>query len=194
MTTTAKMYTPVAKCFHWGILLTIIFLFSTVPFMEADISPEARRMLFTGHKTAGLLVLFFTLLRIVWRFTHKPPKLPVNIMPRWQVRSAHIAHLTLYILTIATPLAGWAMVSASPYSIKLFGLLTIPKLPLLFDPSQIEYAHHFYEEVHEICAVLLAMTLVVHIGGAIWHHFVDRDDILLRMSPNALSGWLRNLR
>lgn len=183
-----RNYTATAKWLHWMIAFAIFFLFGTVLLMHMDLPSSYLGTLYTSHKTAGILVLALTLIRIGWRYTHKPPRLPKDIMPKWQVRAAHGAHFLLYALSLLTPIAGWLLSSASPYSIKFFGLWTVPKIPV--ESS----SYIFYKEMHEAFGIMIAIILVVHIGGAIMHHFVDRDNILLRMSPECLDGFLTRLR
>ena len=150
--------------------------------------------LYTSHKTMGLIVLALMLTRVLWRFTHKPPALPISSMPSWQVYAAHTAHFLLYVFAILTPLFGWIMASASPYTIKLFGIWIVPKLPIAAFGLELETIQYIAHEGHELCALLLALTMIMHIGGALYHHFINEDGIMLRMFPTSWNKWLNSLR
>ncbi len=191
-----KTYTTVAKAFHWVIALAVFAMFISVMMMDADLSPEGRKALYTFHKSLGFLILIATVFRLAWRHRHPAPPLPVELMPSWQIIAANFAHASLYVLAFLVPLVGWAMVSAGPYGLKLFGVITIPNLPLpmtgegVVDQTVVE----LLSKAHEVLGILLAVTIVFHISGAILHHFVYRDDVLLRMTPDSMRGFLLRLR
>jgi len=59
----------------------------------------------------------------------------------------------------------------------VFGLFSIP-LPVAEDHD----AHEFWEEVHEFVWKPLAALVVLHILGALYNHFVVKNDVLRRMT------------
>ncbi|WP_422625360.1 cytochrome b, partial [Rhodoferax sp.] len=82
---------------------------------DLPFSPQ-RLKLYNWHKWAGVTFLALTLLRLVWRMTHRPPALPATVtrtMPGWQIRADHATHHLMYLLFFAVPLAGWAYSSAA---------------------------------------------------------------------------------
>jgi cytochrome b561 len=99
-------------------------------------------------------------------------------MPAWQQRAAHAAHGLLYGLFFAVPLAGWAYSSAAGFPIVLFGVLPLPD----FVPVSRELAETI-KPFHKWLAYGLAATVVLHVAGALKHHFIDRDALLQRMRP-----------
>lgn len=76
------------------------------------------------------------------------------------------------------PLFGWLMSSARNFPVSWFGIATLPDL---IAPS--EKAYEFFHEGHELLAKVLFVLALVHIAAALKHHFIDRDDVLLRMLP-----------
>ena len=50
------------------------------------------------------------------------------------------------------------------------------------------------EGIHTTFASILALLIVLHVGAAFKHHFVIRDEVLLRMMPTSLAPLLRRLR
>jgi hypothetical protein len=62
------------------------------------------------HISVGLTVLLLVVARIVWRLPHRPPPLLADIAT-WERRLAGSGHALFYILMLALPLTGWAMVS-----------------------------------------------------------------------------------
>jgi len=141
---------------------------------DLPLSPE-KLQLYSWHKWAGVTVFVLVWLRLAWRIIHRPPALP-DSMPQFMQWLAHAGHLALYVLMIIIPLSGWLMSSAKGFQTVWFGVLPIPDL-IGRDKELAE----LLEEVHESLNILLIMTLAGHIGAALWHHVVKKDDVLRRM-------------
>jgi len=175
MTSTGR-YTNTAIALHWLLALAIVSSFAVGLYMTSlSFSPTQLR-LYNWHKWAGVMILTLSAARLLWRLTHRPPAdLP---MPAWQQRAAHAAHGLLYGLFFAVPLAGWAYSSAAGFPIVLFGVLPLPD----FVPVSRELAETI-KPFHKWLAYGLAATVVLHMAGALKHHFIDRDALLRRMRP-----------
>jgi cytochrome b561 len=142
---------------------------------ELPLSP-ARIRLFSWHKWAGIAILALTVLRLVWRLTHRPPAdVP---MPAWQARASHAVHGALYALCLAIPLVGWAYSSAAGFPVVWFGVLPLPD----WVPVDAALAQAL-KPWHERLAWLLVLGVALHLGAALKHQFIDRDGLLERMRP-----------
>lgn len=168
-------YTPVTKGLHWLMAVLIIGLLVLGIYMhELPLSPE-KLQLYSWHKWAGVTVFLLVWLRLAWRLTHRPPALPEAMSPLMRL-AAHVGHATLYGLMVVIPLSGWLMSSAKGVQTVWFGVLPIPDL-LARDKA----LGDLLKQVHEVLNWLLMLTLAGHIGAALWHHFVLKDDTLRRM-------------
>ena len=169
-------YTHVAIAMHWLLALMIIGSLSLGLYMaDLPFSP-ARLKLYNWHKWAGVAILVLSALRLLWRLSHRPPAdLP---MPAWQQRAASGAHLVLYGLFFAVPLAGWAYSSAAGFPIVWFGVLPLPD----FVPVDRALSESL-KPLHRWLAYALCAVVMLHIAGALKHHFIDRDGLLRRMLP-----------
>ncbi|OYU43165.1 MAG: cytochrome b, partial [Burkholderiales bacterium PBB4] len=98
--------------------------------------------------------------------------------PSWQLKAVHATHVALYALFFIVPLVGWAYSSAAGFPIVLFGMLPLPD----FVSANKELAE-LIKPWHEITAMALAALVVMHVGAALKHHFVDKDGLLKRMMP-----------
>ena len=99
--------------------------------------------------------------------------------PRWQKLAARATHVLFYVFLIAMPLVGWAASSAAGRDIIWFGLFEWPALPV---GGGREFAGQLMD-LHELAAKLLIALVVLHVLGALKHHFIDRDNVLHRMIP-----------
>ena len=179
MNTVAVRYHWFSRLLHALLALALTGLFAVGLYMaDLPFSPE-RLKLYNWHKWAGVTVLTLSFLRLLWRLIQRPPALPAAIeqaMPVWHRLAHHATHLALYALFFAVPLAGWAYSSAAGFPIAPFGLFQLPDwVPVS------EALAEFLKPVHKLAAYGLAAFAVLHVAGALKHHFVDRDGLLRRM-------------
>lgn len=137
--------------------------------------------IFQLHKSFGFVILAVSILRLAWRLTHKAPALPDG-MSLFERFAAHATHYAFYALMIGLPLSGWIMVSSATTQIstKLFKVITVPDFPGV---TRTEYMEGLTEKAHGMLAIIMTILIVLHIGAALKHHFVNRDDVLTRMIP-----------
>ncbi len=178
-------YTGPAIALHWIIALLMIVnvgLAWTWP-----VAPdEAVRPLINNHKSIGITVLALVSMRLLWRMTHRPPALPDHHRP-WEKRAAHAAHGLLYIIMFALPLSGWIMDSAWDKAADnpnfWFGLFEWPRIGFIMgmDAASKKEVHDLFGEMHEISGFILYFLVIVHVGGALKHQFLDKDKELARI-------------
>lgn len=183
----SRRYTTVAIVLHWTIALLLIGQIAGGFFMHNLPDADPRKFeLFQLHKSFGISILLLTIVRLGWRLGHKPPPLPAG-MAGWERAAARGAHVGFYFLLIALPLVGWALVSVSPLASSiptyLFGVVPWPHLPLFETVADREAVADAFAEIHEYLAFAAIGLIAVHVGAALKHHFVNRDDVLARMLP-----------
>lgn len=178
-------YTSVAIALHWIIAAVIIAqVFGGLAMGNFPDGP-LKFAAYQWHKTLGLLVLFLSLSRLAWRVLNPPPAEPP--MPAWQSAVSQITHTVFYALMIAIPLTGWALVSLSPREVPtlVFNAVPWPHLAGLADLSTaaksqwVEVAHG----AHTALAFATMGLLALHVGAALKHQFIDKDNLLARMVP-----------
>jgi cytochrome b561 len=172
----ATRWSPVAKTFHWLMALLILGNGALALWMDG-LKPSLQKInIFALHKSIGLTVLALFLLRLLWRSVDRRP--PDEPAPHWQKIAAHLVHGFLYLLIVALPLTGWAYNSAHGYPLQYFKQFN---LPAMLDKN--EDLSNLLGAVHEYLFWFLLLVLVAHVGGALKHHIIDRDDTLRRMLP-----------
>jgi cytochrome b561 len=180
-------YTRTAMVLHW--LIALLIICNVAMGLSADHLPDDWvRPVVDTHKSVGITVLGLALLRILWRFSHKPPPLPRSF-PKWEHVAAHIAHFLLYLLMIALPLSGWmhdsAWKDAATHPMHLFGLVPFPRIGLIMnlDAPLKETLHDRFGALHTWLGYALYALLAMHIGGALKHQWIDRKSVITRMVP-----------
>lgn len=173
MSEAALHYNRVARFLHWTIGLLVIGNIIGGIFHDplGEIFP-----VMPIHKSIGFVVLALSLFRLYWRITHPVPPLPQS-MPRWEAVSAQALHWIFYALMIALPLTGWIFSSAGKYPLQFFGLFDIPKLAVEKGSLLADATH----EAHELLGFAWAGLLLIHVGAALRHHYILKDNILTRM-------------
>ena len=170
-------YTAVAMAFHWllAVMITASFAFGLY-MVDLPFSP-ARLKQYNWHKWAGITILALSAARLLWRLSHSPPALTIP-MPSWQKKSSQAAHLLLYVLFFAAPLAGWAYSSAAGFPVVYFGLVPLPDL---VSPN-VELAGAL-KLTHRTLVYSLAALVSLHVLAALKHHYFDRDRLIDRINP-----------
>lgn len=181
-----QRYDRVAIWLHWLITGFIVALVPMGLLMED--TPKAMQVsVYQLHKSFGLMVLFLSLARISWRLMNPPPPLPKTI-PLWERAAANTMHTVFYVLIIAIPLSGWMLVSASPKNIPTVFLMLFhwPHIGVLAQMAieQKKAVIDPLKEVHEILALGTIGLMVLHIGAALKHQYLTKDDEMARMIPS----------
>lgn len=186
MTRTVSSYSRTAIALHWLIALLLVGNFAGGLLMGGLLDapePEKKQLGFAIvqlHKSFGLTILALSLLRLGVRLVAGAPPLPEHMTATERFLSK-LTHWGFYAVMILVPLSGWVMVSASPLGFPTiwFGLFEWPHLPIGMSPEIAGSA----SEAHEVMAFLGAGLFLLHVAGALKHHFWDRDDVLARMLP-----------
>ena len=167
-----------AKLLHWvGAILILLLLGHGWWMTHLGPRGPVRLEHYAGHAALGYDFLVLLVLRLLWRWTHAVPSLPAD-MPRWERMSAQLNHGLLYLLMLATTLAGWALAGTGRVSFNkdAFGVT----VPLIYT-SQDRAMHGLLEDTHKILAYTLAALVIVHVVAALRHHFMKRNNVLGRM-------------
>jgi cytochrome b561 len=179
LTNSADRYGLVSRFLHWLMALLILAMIGIGAYMtDLDKEDPLRAQLFTMHKEIGVTILVLAVLRILWILASRPPVLPAALQ-RWEVILAKSTVGLLYLLMLATPIAGYLMTNTGGKPISYFGLFDLPALM-----AKNHDLHETLEGVHEFLAFTILALVCLHALGAIKHRFIDKDpeaDVLKRM-------------
>lgn len=166
----------VSRALHWTVAILVIFMLGLGTYI-AQMTPSLDTIWLYGlHKSIGVCILILVLTRLIWnRISPTPPGLEIGV-PKWQVKTAAYMRVVLVLLLFAVQLSGLIGSSATGIEFRFFNQVTVPPIAPVS-----EFWDTWAFRAHDILTKLLMICLVAHVGGALIHHFVYRDDTLKRM-------------
>ena len=169
-------YGAVAKILHWT-----IFALLAVQYAIGSIMPHiGRRTLDEGwvawHFSVGAAILFFIIVRLIWRLMHPVPQL--QTLAPWEKLLSGVTHWALYILVLAMTILGWAATNARGWGVKLFGIITLPSIA----PAGSKWGHEC-GDIHNVLVYVLLGVIAFHVAAALYHYYVKHDQVVARMLP-----------
>ena len=174
----AKMipaYTVTARVLHWTTAFLILFMIPLGIVIANDWGGAAQDFLYDLHRSIGVTIIPLVILRIIYRWRHPPLPLPEDIVPM-QRFAAETTHWALYALLVVQPFTGWIATSAYRAPVVVFGWFELPPIW----PQDRAFSDRLFF-FHALIGIAIACLVAAHIGAALYHHFVRRDRVLLRM-------------
>ncbi len=157
---------------HW--LIAVVFIYLLITEMS---QPNL-------HKSLGSIVLIFVLIRIIWRLQNGWLQ-PVCRYKKREHQLAKATHWILIIGTLLLPITGLFISIAGGHGLSIFGLNVVAEN---IDPINTHNRLALNQSLanvgnfsHKILANIMVITVLLHIAGALKHHFIDRDKTLSRM-------------
>lgn len=177
---TDTRYGSLSIAMHWLMLLLLVAVYASINLHDlAPKGSELRAAFKTWHFMLGLGVFVLLGARLAIRLLSGPAPRIASPASRWQLAAARATHVALYAFMIAMPLLGWLALSAGGKPIPFFGL----EFPALIGPNK--GLASTLKEVHETVGEIGYYLIGLHALAALFHHYVMRDDTLLRMLPAA---------
>jgi len=176
---TSNSYDRISRLGHWVLAALMIAMLGFGIYLEQAVPPGPERGALMGlHKSVGVLVLMLGGLRVVWRL--RQGFLPeAGHAPFWQATLAKAVHYVLLAGIVVMPLSGLVGSYFGGRATSVFGLFSLPAGP------KIEWLGDLAYGIHGAGAVVLIAGILLHVAGALKHHFIDRDTTLLRMVGKA---------
>lgn len=157
---TPKRYHPILVTLHW---LTVIFMLGA-----GFLSEEGGNSPINFHMILGALLLVVMVARLITRFSTARPA-PLDAGNAFFNKIGELTHLGLYAVAFAILGMGGAIAIKR----NLFGYL-------MDSTAQISRAG-FLGDVHHLFYLLAMALIFLHVGAALYHQFMLKDNILSRM-------------
>ncbi len=173
---TADEYGWLSKALHWATALFVVGLFALGFWMvELDYYSDWYQVAPFYHESFGILLILLLAIRAYWTLTNQSPA-PLSTHSQFEKQAAKTIKYLLWGLMLLIVISGFLISTADFRAINVFGLFDLPPLFEAFD-NQAELAG----SVHKWLAYILIGLVLLHLLGAIKHHFVDKDRTLRRM-------------
>lgn len=162
-------YSRTAITLHWA--AAAIILASLASGFAADTPAGSDAAALRAHVALGASTGVLMLLRLAaWlRFDERPAA--AAHANRAEALGAGAAHMLLYVVPLVLVASGIGMLALSGAGADVFS--RNPVLP--------RFENYAPRAVHGAGALLLAGLIALHVGAALWHHFLRRDGLLARM-------------
>jgi len=171
---TKNTYGSIARIFHWLVGIMIIALLC-VGFYMTSLDPSDQKWEMYGmHEATGVMVLALVALRFGWRLLNVIPTLPKTI-PNIQAIGYRFGMKIMYLFMFLMPASGILMTLLSARDIPVYGIFTIKAFEKNKDLATI------FHTIHEYSGIALACIVGFHTAMAIYHHFIVKDRLLVRM-------------
>ena len=164
------------RVLHWLMAACILTMLFIGVGMVSTISSKYLTLV-QIHKPLGIAILTLALIRLLLRFYYGSPALPADL-PIPIKLAAESSMVIFYVLMIAMPLIGWAMLSAAAYPVVLFGSVHLPSITPL-SPS----LHTLLWHAHYYLAFLFFAVILGHVGAILFHKLIRNDDVFETMAP-----------
>jgi cytochrome b561 len=167
-------FTLASRLLHWSIAAMVLIQALLGITMITALSYHP--LLLAIHRSLGLAILVFAVVRLVNRLTHRLPPF-LATMGALERRITSWSEYLMYALLLTQPLIGWAMLSAVADPITLYGAIRLPAIA----PQNITL-YELLRSCHAVVALLLIVTVTAHVGAVSFHTLVLRDRMLDRMA------------
>lgn len=165
-------YHPLHVALHWLIALLVFMMLGIGKFVMPGVAvddPQKAFMLQT-HAYIGMAIAVLLVVRLILRFTTQRPA-PADAGNAFLNLIGKVTHFLLYLLLIGMAVSG-------------LGIFQQANLPAVFSgaaPYPADFFQYLPRMGHGLVSTLLLLLVVLHIGAALYHQFIRRDNLLARM-------------
>ena len=175
----SRHFTVAQRLLHWLMAVCILAMLFIGVGMVSTVMPKYLPLV-SIHKSLGIVILALAFIRLATRILYGAPALPADL-PEPMKLAAHLSHYAFYLLMIAMPLIGWAMLSAAAYPIVLFGSVRLPAiLPQSASLHALLWNAHFY------LAFAFFALILLHLAAALFHALIRRDGVFEAMASASI--------
>ena len=169
---TMDRYGTVAITIHWVAAALIVALLVSGFRVSGAVDPAAKAVFLRFHAAMGMAILVLTLARIAWWWFADSKPRPVAGQPALLHRAATAVHVLFYVVILGIAASGIGMMVLSGAGQIVFGGAS-GALP--------DFWNYLPRIPHGLGVRVLIALLILHVGGALYHHFIRGDRLFARM-------------
>ncbi|AJZ89404.1 cytochrome b561 [Cedecea neteri] len=168
-------YTSLQISIHWLVFLLVVGAYCAMELR--GFAPRSYRPLINSiHFTCGISVLGLMAARLLVRIKYRAPAIVPRPHPA-VTGISHLVHTIVYLMFIGLPVLGLLAMYYRGSDWVAFGL----QMPVAAVPDEdLEFS---LKSWHELLANTGYFVIGLHAFGALFHHYVWKDNTLLRMMP-----------
>ena len=169
---TPARYHPLQVSFHWLVVVLLFAMFLLGKYMSGLPNDAGKIVPLGFHITLGVVTLVVLVARFIARFRLPRPAHATtgNAFLDWVGKAVHYA---LYALVFLMTVSGMSL------------SLQAGLFPIVFGRSGAALPADFYafnaRILHGFVAPTLLLLVVLHVGAALYHQFLLKDNLLARM-------------
>jgi cytochrome b561 len=166
-----------ARLLHWSVAISILILLPMGFYMSTFMAYGW----YDWHKSIGAFLLVILVFRVVYRVLQGWPDEAKNYTKIEQVLS-RIVHWLLLVGVLVLPTSGFMYSGLGGYGVPFFGFELVPSNYI--DGEAAAYSAYWSDVgklLHTVSGWALSGIIILHIAGALKHHFYDNDNTLTRM-------------
>lgn len=181
--TSIYRYTLIQRLLHWLIVVLAVALLGVGLTLGnlgyegtvATFGSDTTNLLYTYHKTFGVMLLGLMVLRLLLRLTLGAPSYR-QPLAAWQASASTVVHGLFYVVLLAMPVVGWLGTAAGGFPVQFFGW----ELPGLIAKNEALGETLF--QIHAWLGWTLIGLILIHVAAALMHWLIQRDGVMERMS------------
>jgi cytochrome b561 len=173
---TAERWGSVQIGLHWTIAALVLLVQVPAGITMVWHGPGVvQNICYDIHKTNGIVIFLLAIVRLSWRWSNPVPLLPTD-MPGWQIKLARTTHALLYLVLFLMPVTGFLYTAMAGFPVPFFMLVNLAQWVPVNKPVA-----EVFKYAHLTLQFVLYLTVLLHVAGALYHHYVRKDGILRRM-------------
>jgi cytochrome b561 len=168
-------YDGVSIALHWVTALLVIVNFALAQTWDWFGRPT-RALMEDTHMSLGVLLTAVIVARLVWRWL--PGHELSSLQAGWVRLASKGTHYLLYMLLVAEAALGFSFRWGAGRPMAFFGTGIAPMIAEIARPLRREL-----REFHEWIGWAIIVLALIHALAALYHHYVLKDRVLVRMLP-----------
>ena len=168
-------YDRISIGLHWATALLVFVNFALAVTWDWFAKP-AEQLMEQTHMSLGVLLTAALVARLVWRWL--PGHAVSSLEAGWMRLAAQATHYLLYTLLVAEAVLGFAFRWGAGRPMAFFGTGLPPLIGEIAKPLRRDL-----RELHEWIGWTIVILALLHAAAALYHHYVLKDRVLVRMLP-----------
>lgn len=173
-------YTSLQITLHWLVFLLVIVAYTAME-LRSEFPRSIRHIVVAVHFSCGIAIFLLMATRLALRIKYAAPPITPRPHPLF-IGLSHLVHLLIYLIYLALPLLGVTMKYYGGSEWVAFGIT----MPVAAEPDE-DFADTL-ADYHQLIARLGYLVLALHAAAALFHHYLWKDNTLLRMMPGKRSS------